>query len=270
MDIDEIAGQGLVLLGCGSMGSALLRGWLDTGMAPGSVWISDPYPSDWVQALDGVHLNVELPGDPAIILVAVKPQMVGDALPVLQSFGGGGTLFLSVVAGVTTAAYGAILGANTPIIRAMPNSPAAIGKGITALIGNATADENHMVMAETLLSAVGQTVRLAEEDQMDAVTAVSGSGPAYVFLLVETLAQAGVAQGLPADLAMRLARATVAGAGALAEVTDSDPAKLRQDVTSPRGTTAAALQVLMDTETGLSPLMARAVAAAAQRSRELG
>jgi pyrroline-5-carboxylate reductase len=152
----------------------------------------------------------------------------------------------------------------------MPNTPAAIGKGISAIVGNAHASEQQMALAETLLRAIGQVVRLPGEHLMDAVTAVSGSGPAYVFHLIETMAAAGVAEGLPPELALHLARATVAGAGALAEASDEDPAQLRVNVTSPGGTTAAALQVLMDAETGFPALLKRAVHAAAERGRELG
>ena len=151
----------------------------------------------------------------------------------------------------------------------MPNTPAAIGRGITALVGNAHADASALALAETLMAAVGRTVRLDDEAQMDAVTAVSGSGPAYVFLLIETLAAAGEAEGLPPGLALALARATVAGAGALAEASDKPPSQLRTDVTSPGGTTAAALAVLMADGAGLPALMRRGVAAAAARSREL-
>ena len=266
---NDVSNRGLVLLGCGKMGSAMLAGWLDQGLPASSVWVIDPKPSDWVSGLDGLHLNTDLPDDPAIVLVAVKPQMMGAALPVLAALGNGATLFLSVAAGTPISAYEAVLGDRTPIIRAMPNTPAAVGKGITALIGNARITEPQMAQAEALLSAVGQTVRLEDESQMDAVTGVSGSGPAYVFHLIETMAAAGVAQGLPADLAMRLARATVAGAGALAEQADEDPAQLRINVTSPQGTTAAALAVLMDPQTGFPPLLKRAIAAAADRSREL-
>ena len=266
---EDISGRGLVLLGCGKMGSAMLAGWLDRGLPASSVWVIDPNPSDWVRGLDGLHLNETLPANPAIVLIAVKPQMMGAALPTLKALGNGTTLFLTVAAGTPIAAYEAVLGDATPIIRAMPNTPAAIGKGITALIGNARATKADMVTAENLLSAVGQTVRLDSEAQMDAVTGLSGSGPAYVFHLIETMAAAGVVQGLPADLAMRLAKATVAGAGALAEQSQEDPAQLRVNVTSPQGTTAAALEVLMDPETGFPALLQKAVAAAANRSREL-
>jgi pyrroline-5-carboxylate reductase len=270
MDMSEVSRRGLVLLGCGKMGSAMLQGWLGQGLGAGSVWVLDPHASDWLRGLEGLHLNADLPGDPAIVLIAVKPQMMADALPVLRPLGGGTTLFVSVAAGIAISAYEDMLGAATPIIRAMPNTPAAVGKGITALVGNARASAAHMDMAEGLLAAVGQTVRLDSEAQMDAVTAVSGSGPAYVFHLIETLAAAGQAQGLPADLALHLARATVAGAGVLAEASDEGPAQLRVNVTSPGGTTAAALAVLMDEEAGFGALMQRAVAAAAARSRELG
>jgi len=260
--------DGLVLVGCGKMGSAMLAGWLAQGLPKTSVWAIDPYPSDWLQA-SGVHINADLPANPAIVLIAVKPQMMGAALPTLAKMGNGKTLFVSVAAGTAIAAYEAALGDKSPIIRAMPNTPAAVGKGITAIIGNAHATPAEMDLAEALLRAVGQVVRLENEAQMDAVTGVSGSGPAYVFLMIEALAAAGVEQGLAPDLAMRLAKATVGGAGQLAEMADEDPAQLRVNVTSPQGTTAAALEVLMDTNTGLTPLMLRAVAASSDRSREL-
>ena len=270
MDLSKIKQRGLVLLGCGKMGSAMLKGWLSRGLPAGSVWVIDPQPSDWLSSLDGLNLNTDLPDDPAIVLVAVKPQMMGDALPVLKPLGNGSTLFLSVAAGTPIAAYEAVLGDRTPMIRAMPNTPAAVGRGITALIGNEQATEAHMTMAEELLSAVGQVVRLESESQMDAVTAVSGSGPAYVFHLIETMAAAGEAEGLSPALAMQLAQATVAGAGALAEEAEENPAELRVNVTSPGGTTAAALSVLMDDAHGFPLLLRRAIKAAADRSRELG
>lgn len=217
-----------------------------------------------------MNLNAGLPESPAVVIIAVKPQMMAQALPSLVPLGGGVTLFISIAAGITMARFEAALGAQTPIVRTMPNTPAAVGRGITALIGNADVDEAGMLMAESLMSAVGQTVRLDDEGQMDAVTAVSGSGPAYVFHLIEALAAAAEAEGLPPKMAMKLAKATVAGAGQLAESADEDPAQLRINVTSPGGTTAAALRVLMDPETGFPPLLGRAVAAAAARSRELG
>lgn len=268
MQDSEIARRGLVLLGCGKMGSAMLEGWLARGLPSSSVWVTDPFPSDWLKA-QGVNLNAGLPDSPAIVLIAVKPQMMQDALPSLQALGNGDTVFLSVAAGVTIASYETILGAQTPIIRAMPNTPAAISQGITAIAGNALATLAQMDMADDLLSAVGDVVRLDNEAQIDAVTGVSGSGPAYVFHLIECMAAAGEAQGLPADMAMKLAQATVAGAGALALHSDEGAAQLRRNVTSPNGTTQAGLEVLMDENKGLPPLVKATVAAAADRSREL-
>ncbi|MGH1452339.1 MAG: pyrroline-5-carboxylate reductase [Paracoccaceae bacterium] len=268
MDMNTVAERGLVLLGCGKMGSAMLQGWLNNGLPASSVHVIDPHPSEWVQGT-GVHINADLPAQPAIVLIAVKPQMMGDALPTIAAMGGGKTLFLSVAAGTSIATFEAAFGSDTPIIRAMPNTPAAVGRGITAIIGNATSTAAQLDLAAALLQAVGQVVRLKDEGQMDAVTAVSGSGPAYVFHLIETLALAGEEQGLPPELALQLARATVAGAGALAEDTPETPGQLRVNVTSPNGTTQAALNVLMDHETGFPSLLSRAVQAAADRSKEL-
>ncbi|QBF30932.1 pyrroline-5-carboxylate reductase [Thalassococcus sp. S3] len=265
---DDLAARGLVLLGCGKMGSAMLEGWLKDGFPGGSVWVQDPAPSDWVRNR-GVNVNKALPDRPGLVLVAVKPQMMAEALPSLKAWGGGQTVFLSVAAGTPLSYFKTVLGENTPVIRAMPNTPAAIGKGITALIGNVAATADHLDAAEALLSAIGDTVRLENEGQMDAVTAVSGSGPAYVFHLIETLAEAGMSEGLPEHLALRLARATVAGAGAMAEMAEDSPAQLRVNVTSPNGTTQAALEVLMDAGRGFPALMREAVKAAAERSREL-
>ncbi|MCV2869552.1 pyrroline-5-carboxylate reductase [Defluviimonas sp. WL0002] len=269
MDMETVRDRGLVLLGCGKMGSAMLAGWLKGGLPAASVWVTDPHPSEWLKA-QGVHLNADLPELPAIVLIAVKPQMMGEALPAIAALGGGRTLFLSIAAGTTIATFEAALGAQTPIVRAMPNTPAAIARGITAIVGNAHATESHLSLARSLLSAVGQVVRLEGEHQMDAVTAVSGSGPAYVFHLIETLAAAGAAEGLPPALALQLAKATVAGAGALAEAAEEDPGQLRVNVTSPGGTTAAALDVLMNEDRGFPALLKEAVHAAAERGRELG
>ena len=265
MAFDRIAQAGIVLLGCGKMGSAMLAGWLSEGLPPHCVYVIDPAPSDWLRST-GVHLNADLPTAPAVAIVAVKPQMMGDALPALQAFGNGPTLFMSIAAGTPLARFAQAFGDQTPIIRAMPNTPAAVGAGISALIGNALVSEQDLALAEDLLSAVGQTVRLEDESQMDAVTGLSGSGPAYVFHMIEAMAAAGEAQGLSADLAMQLARATVIGAGQLAAGSDDSAAQLRINVTSPKGTTAAALDVLMPELPGL---MARTVKAASERSKEL-
>ena len=263
-----ISERGLVLLGCGKMGSALLSGWLDQGLPASSVWILDPKPTDWVLNL-GVHVNEMLPDNPAIMLVAVKPQAMEEALPRLQKWGSATTVFISVAAGIKIAEFEEILGRSTPIVRAMPNTPAAVGQGITALIGNDRVTEKDLVDAEKLLMAVGQTVLLDNEGQMDAVTGLSGSGPAYVFHLIEALAQAGKKQGLPADMAMKLAQATVAGAGALAAQSNETAEKLRVNVTSPNGTTQAGLKILMHPKTGLQSLINRTVKAATKRSQDL-
>ena len=266
---DDIENRGLVMLGCGRMGSAMLAGCLEASLPPKAIWVLDPQPSGWLRE-SGVHLNVGVPPSAAVAVIAVKPQAMAEALPELASLGNGISLIISVAAGTPIAAIEAALGQETPIVRAMPNTPAAIGRGITAIFGNSRVDFRGLDLAERLLSSIGQVVRLDNESQMDAVTAVSGSGPAYVFHLIEALAAAGAAEGLPADLAMTLAKATVTGAGALADSTADSPAQMRENVTSPGGTTAAALNVLMDANAGFPALLRRAVAAATERSRELG
>ncbi|MGF1446789.1 MAG: pyrroline-5-carboxylate reductase [Pikeienuella sp.] len=268
----ETAGLGdlgrVLLLGCGKMGGAMLSGWVAAGLAPAAVTVLDPAPSEAVQSLAGAGLALN-PADlaaPDIAVLAVKPQMMAAAAPRLAPFGGGGTLFLSIAAGTPIAAFETMFGAASPIVRAMPNTPSAIGKGIAAYIGNHAATEAHLTAAARLLAAIGGAVRLESEAQMDAVTGLSGSGPAYVFHLIEAMAAAGEAEGLAPELAMRLARDTVVGAGALAEAAAEPAATLRQNVTSPGGTTAAGLAVLMPE---LGDLMRRTVAAAAARGREL-
>jgi len=265
----ETAGvENLLLLGCGKMGSAMLAGWLDSGLAPERVQVIDPDPSTWLEGLGerGLRLNPDPPTPPTVAIIAVKPQMMDEAAPALAAMAGTGTLYLSIAAGTPIAKFEAMFGTDTPIVRAMPNTPAAIGQGISALIGNAAAGEAHLAMAEALLAAIGETARLDSEDQMDAVTGLSGSGPAYVFHMIEAMAAAGEAQGLAPDLAMRLARATVCGAGALAARSNDSAEQLRINVTSPGGTTAAGLEVLMG---ALPELMTRTVAAAAARGRAL-
>lgn len=269
MTLDRVARDGLVLLGCGKMGTALLTGWLDAGVPAASVWVIEPNPTDWLKG-SGVHLNEGVPAAPAVALLAVKPQMMGAALPALQALGNGPTLFVSIAAGTTIETFEAALGARTPIVRTMPNTPAMVGRGITAICRNAHVPDADFALARELMAAVGQVVELSGEDQIDAVTAVSGSGPAYVFHLIEAMAAAGESEGLPADVAMQLARATVCGAGELAFQSPETAAQLRINVTSPGGTTAAALAVLMEPETGFPALLRRAVKAAADRGRELG
>ena len=266
--LDQVARDGLVLLGCGKMGTALLTGWLAAGVPATSVWVIEPNPTEWLKSLN-IHLNQGVPPAPAVALLAVKPQIMGAALPALQALGNGKTLFISIAAGTSIATFEAALGDKTPIVRTMPNTPAMVGRGITGICANA-AGQSGLALAKALMLAVGEVVELDGEHQIDAVTAVSGSGPAYVFHLIEAMAAAGVAEGLSPEIAMKLARATVCGAGELAYRAPESAAQLRINVTSPGGTTAAALAHLMDPDTGLPPLMARAVHAAAERGRELG
>ncbi len=236
MDFADISSRGLVMLGCGKMGSAMLEGWLKRGLPAGSVHVIDPHPSDWLRA-QGVHINTDLPADPAVLMVAVKPQMMGDALPRWRGSGRRHAGRFRSPLGTPMLRYEAAFGAGTRVIRSMPNTPAAVGKGITAIIGNTAATPADLDLAQTLLSAIGQVVRLDHEDQIDAVTGVSGSGPAYIFYMIDALAAAGEAEGLPPAAAMQLAKATVAGAGALAEAATETPEQLRINVTSPNGTT---------------------------------
>jgi len=262
--------NGLVLLGCGKMGSALLKGWLADGINAKSINIIEPNPTKWLKKIPEINLNKKLPEAPAVVVLAVKPQMMKEALSKIKKLRDTETIFLSIAAGSTIHMFEGELGAHSKIIRAMPNTPASVNKGITALIGNNSTTEADIALSEKLLGAVGQTVRLTEEAQMDAVTAISGSGPAYVFYLVEALAKAGEVQGLSPSLSMKLARATIVGAGVLTELSLEEPSQLRINVTSPGGTTQAALEVLMDKEIGISPLINQAVNAAAMRSKELG
>ena len=268
MNLSKLSKQEIVIVGCGKMGSALLKGWLAEGLDPNEITVIDPDPSDWL-IKQTVRLNKTLPINPSIVLIAVKPQMMPDVVPKLKKLGNSKTLFISIAAGTSISYFQRILGNQTPIVRAMPNTPASIGKGITAIIANAYVSDIELKATEKLLSSVGKIVSLDSEEQMDAVTAVSGSGPAYVFHLIEALADAGQANGLNAELSMTLAKATVAGAGLLAETSNEDPTNLRINVTSPGGTTAAALKVLMDQDTGFNSLLFKAVEAASNRSKEL-
>src|SRR6478672_8056465 len=258
----------LVLVGAGKMGGALLQGWLALGLDGKQIAIVEPKPSADIAALQarGVRINPASLKDAAVIVIAIKPQDAATVVPTLKPFAGAGTLAVSVMAGKTLGFLDSAL--PCAVVRAMPNTPAAIGRGITDAVPNAKITRDQHALADTLLGAVGAVEWVADESLLDAVTAVSGSGPAYVFLLAESLARAGAAAGLPADLAARLARATVAGSGELLHRSPLDAATLRQNVASPGGTTAAALGVLMAAD-GLDPLMERAIAAAAKRSREL-
>jgi pyrroline-5-carboxylate reductase len=260
----------LVLVGAGKMGTAMLEGWLALGLPAHQLAIVEPNPSSSVTALvkRGVMLNPGTIGKAAAIIFAVKPQVAPDVLPGLAALIETRTVVLSIMAGRTLDFLQRLLPAGTAIVRAMPNTPAAIGRGITVAVPNDRVGEAQRDLAHRLLMATGAVDWIRDEALMDAVTAVSGSGPAYVFLLAESLARAGVAVGLPSDLAERLARATVAGSGELLHLSPLPASTLRENVTSPGGTTAAALTVLMG-EHGLDPILREAVAAAARRSREL-
>jgi len=262
----------LVLVGCGKMGTAMLRGWAAAGAAARFLVVEPAGmpPGLGSQAEIACYPAAEaLPADlaPDAVVFAVKPQVVDAVLPGYRRWARPGTLFLSIVAGKTLAGLARHLG-DAAIIRTMPNTPAAIGRGITVACANPLVSFDQRQFCDRLLAAIGESAWVEDEALIDAVTAVSGSGPAYVFLLIEALARAGEAEGLPSELALRLARSTVAGSGELARISGESPAQLRENVTSPGGTTHAALDVLMATD-GLEPLIKRAVAAAAARSREL-
>lgn len=264
----------LVLAGAGNMGGAMLAGWLKRGLSPAQIIVQDPGPPPATAELLAkhgirtVHALESLPAPPSVLLMAVKPQVMDEVLPPLARLVGPGTVVLSIAAGRTIASFEKHLPAGAAVVRSIPNTPAAVGRGITVATANAHVTDRHRQTVTELLSAIGEVAWVDDEALIDPVTAVSGSGPAYVFYLVEALAAAGVAAGLKAELAMQLARATVSGAGELLHQSPLDAATLRQNVTSPNGTTHAALQVLMAKD-GLEPLMTAAVAAATRRSREL-
>jgi pyrroline-5-carboxylate reductase len=261
----------IVLVGAGKMGGALLEGWIGLGVDPARITIIEPQPSPQITALAarGLHLNPSAPSVRAdAILIAVKPQTAPEALAEIGGLVAPGAVVISIMAGRTLGFLAEALPAGTAIVRAMPNTPAAIGRGITVAVPNGQVTPAQRDLAHRLLAATGAVEWIVDEGLMDAVTAVSGSGPAYVFLLAESLARAGEMAGLPAGLAASLARATVSGAGELLHRSTLDAATLRHNVTSPGGTTAAALEVLMAAD-GLDKTMERAVAAATHRSRAL-
>jgi pyrroline-5-carboxylate reductase len=260
----------IVLAGAGKMGGAMLSGWLAQGLDAANVVVIEPHPSDEIKALvaKGVRLNPAPQdiGSVATLVIALKPQMFREAGPPLKPFVGPSTLVVSIMAGTTIASITQICGG--AVVRAMSNTPAAIGRGITVAVAAGNVSAAQRAVADALLRAIGAVEWTGDETLMDAVTAVSGSGPAYVFLLAEELARAGVEAGLPPELATKLARETVAGSGELLHRSELSSATLRQNVSSPGGTTVAALEVLMGAD-GMQPLLTRAVAAATKRSREL-
>jgi pyrroline-5-carboxylate reductase len=264
----------LLLVGCGKMGGALLRGWLTRGIAGKDVFVVDPAPRDLEDVrVRGVTIATaidQLPPtlQPGIVLLAIKPQFMDEALPAYRRFAKPGTVFLSIAAGKTVAYLKGKLGTDAMVVRSMPNTPAAVGRGMTVILKDSSIPAVTLDLCGQLLSAVGKIGWIEEEDQINAVTAVSGGGPAYVFLLIECLAEAGRAAGLPGDLAMQLARETVVGAGELAHQSTESATRLREAVMSPKGTTIEALAVLM-APNGLQPLVTKAIAAATRRSREI-
>ena len=269
--LDNFAGT-IMLVGAGKMGSAMLDGWLALGLSPASVVVIEPQPTPEITAFTsrGLKLNVPLKDvrDTSAIVIAVKPQVAPTVVPTLVPLLAPDTVVLSIMAGRTLAFLEGALAPSTALVRAMPNTPAAIGRGITVAAPNTKVSQRQRALVHTLLAATGLVEWVADEGLMDAVTAVSGSGPAYVFLLVEALTLAGTSAGLPPDLAAKLARATVSGSGELLNRSPLAPTNLRHNVTSPGGTTAAALDVLRAPD-GMVQLMSRAVLAATRRSREL-
>ncbi len=264
----------LILAGAGKMGGALLKGLLSRGLSPTSVIVQEPKAAAEIEALAQSH-GFELTNrigtlktPPAVILAAVKPQVMEDVFPPLAHMAGPSTLTISIAAGRPLVSFEKHLPGKAAVVRAIPNTPAAIGRGMTVCVANRHVSAEQRQIAAALLSAVGEVAWITDEALMDAVTAVSGSGPAYVFLLTECLAEAGRRAGLDKELAQRLARTTVSGSGELLRQSELDAAVLRENVTSPGGTTAAALGVLMS-DNGLQELMTKAVAAAVNRGREL-
>jgi pyrroline-5-carboxylate reductase len=263
-----------ILVGCGKMGGALLEGWLERGVEPADVVVVEPNAqAARVAGERGVRVAPSaeaLPAGlrPAVAIFAVKPQMMDGVVPGYARFVAGGAVFLTIAAGKTIGYFERHLGAGAAIVRAMPNTPAAVRRGMTVACANPRVTGDQCRLCDDLLKAVGEVAWIDDEAHLDAITALSGGGPAYVFLLAEGLARAGIDAGLPADLAERLARVTVAGSGELLHRSPESPAVLRQNVTSPGGTTAEALKVLMAPD-GWQPLLSKAIAAAAKRSREL-
>jgi pyrroline-5-carboxylate reductase len=264
----------LVLIGAGKMGTAMLQGWLDAGIEPDQVTIFDPSPPPETMAVIKQYSISHNPSVGSVsgveaILVAIKPQMVDEVLPSMADLATNNPLVVSVVAGKTISAFRQHFGSDVPVIRTIPNTPAAVGRGITAMAASDGVSREQSALATALLASLGEVVSVSDEAMIDACTAISGSGPAYIFYMTECMTAAAMELGLPADIAEQLARATVAGAGELMRATGTPAGVLRENVTSPKGTTHAALQVLMADGDGMKQLMVRATAKAEQRSREL-
>ena len=262
---DSFSGDRLLLVGGGKMGTALLQGWLDAGMDKSQFGVQEPTPSETLVAT-GVALNPSQDFAPQIAVLAIKPQLADDVLPKLSL--PKGCLVISLMAGVPTARMADLLGGGVACVRTMPNTPAAIGRGMTALFAEASVTDAQRDKASKLMAAVGATAWLDNEKLIDAATAISGSGPAYIFHLAEAMSSSAQALGLDEATARTLAVQTIIGAAAMLQGDDTDAGQLRRNVTSPGGTTEAALDVLMG-EGGLGEMMRRATQAAAERAHEL-
>jgi pyrroline-5-carboxylate reductase len=282
--LDLKPGDKLLLVGAGKMGTALLKGWLDAGLASDQLIVLEPYPSQYLLSLQADHnfqivstAEAVLPLQPRIIVLAVKPQLAGEVLPnikpLIASNDGSSKAdrccVLSLMAGLDLSRIESFCGRPADYVRTMPNTPASIECGITALYAADMITADNRTLSDALMGTVGKTIWVDKEELMDAVTAVSGSGPAYIFYMVEAMAAAGVRLGLEPDTAMELARETVIGVGAMLSQFDETASRLRENVTSPNGTTAAALDVLMRDQGGLRDIMLETQRAAAARSKEL-
>ena len=266
--MEGINKRGLGLVGCGFMGKALLEGWMANGVSPSSIYVRDPSPSEWLKTQSSLRLNEDFPDDLAALVIATKPQILDKVLPDLSWLGNGSTVVVSIAAGAPVHLFEQHFGTKTPVVRVMPNLPAAVGAGVSALFANSAANQESIGLVRNLFEAVGSVVEIPEEDLLHVVTGLSGSGPAYIFAMAEALAQAGTALGIPPGLAKTLAAQTVAGAGIMLSDPDADATQLREAVTSRGGTTAAGLEILQSGDS-LRDLIHRTVDAARQRSLKL-
>lgn len=268
--IEEISKDGLVMVGCGFMGQALMEGWLAKSVPREALFVVDPNPSDWLRQQDGINVNTDLPASPAVIVIATKPQILDAVLPSLTHLGSANSVVVSIAAGVGVDVFEEAFGASAPIARAMPNLPATIREGITALHYNARVTSSQKQLVAELFQASGHVIQIDNEQDLHAVTALSGSGPAYVFAFAEALMRAGEGRGLSTDVAKALAIQTLVGAATMLAQGASDAKSLKVAVTSKGGTTAAGLAKFDHEGHGITDLVERTLEAAASRSRELG
>ena len=267
--IEEISKHGLVMVGCGFMGQALLEGWLAQSIPREALFVVDPNPSEWLRQQDGININTELPTSPAVIVIATKPQILDAVLPSLTHLGSANSVLVSIAAGVGVSVFEDAFGASTPIVRAMPNLPATIREGIAALFYNAQVTRSQKQLVADLFQASGHVIQIDDEQDLHAVTALSGTGPAYVFAFAEALMRAGEGRGLSTDVAKVLAIQTLVGAATMLAQEGADAKSLKTAVTSNGGTTAAGLAQFDTDDHGITDLVERTLEAAASRSREL-